>query len=222
MINLESVTLTFPDGEKVVTAVNNASLIVENGTVAGITGPSGSGKSSLLAVAAALIKPNSGKVKLDGKEIQNLGNKELTTLRRESIGIIFQQSNLIPSLTTWEQVYSVSAAQGKKNIRKDWARELLEMVGLEDQIHKRPHQLSGGQKQRVNIARALHNNPGTLIIDEPTSALDQERGCEIIDLILKLTKDLGTATMLVTHDQSHLPRMDSVHTMVDGCLTVSK
>lgn len=219
MIKLENVTLTFPDGDRTVTAVDNVNLTVENGSIAGITGPSGSGKSSLLAVSSALIKPDSGNIEIDDREIQNMSGKDLTTLRRESIGIIFQQSNLIPSLNAWEQVYSVSAAQGKKKIRKEWAKELLDMVGLADQAGKRPHQMSGGQKQRVNIARALHNNPGTLIIDEPTASLDQERGHEIISLIMKLTKELKTSTMLVTHDQSHLPRMDNVYTMIDGNLS---
>lgn len=220
MLKLIDITLTFPDGDSTVKAVNNISLEVANGTVTGITGPSGSGKSSLLAVASTLITPQSGEVFIDSKSVSHLSAKEKTLLRKESIGIVFQQPNLIPSLTVLEQIYSVQAADRSKGVNlktlKVQAAELLDYVGLKDQAHKRPHQLSGGQKQRVNIARALSGKPSTLIVDEPTSALDQNRGHEIIELILSVTKEFQTSTLLVTHDQSHLPLMHEVKTMVDG------
>ncbi len=220
MIKLIDITLTFPDGESIVTAVNNISLEVANGTITGITGPSGSGKSSLLAVASTLITPQQGEVIVDGINVNNLSDKERTLLRKDTLGIVFQQPNLIPSLTSLEQIYSVHAADKPKgfNLKKarNQAEELLDFVGLKDQSHKRPHQLSGGQRQRVNIARALSGNPTSLIIDEPTSALDQKRGREIIELIMSVTKEFNTSTMLVTHDQSHLPLMHQVVTMVDG------
>lgn len=220
MINLNNVTLTFPDGDSIVTAVNDITLEVPNGSIAGITGPSGSGKSSLLAVASTLITPQKGEVIIDGTNVNNLTDKQKTLLRKNSIGIVFQQPNLIPSLTVLEQIYSTQAANGDKKAElkklRAQANELLVFVGLEEHAHKRPHQLSGGQKQRVNIARALCGKPSSLIIDEPTSALDQERGREIIELIMKITKEFNTSTMLVTHDQSHLPLMDQVMTMVDG------
>lgn len=221
MIDLKNIVLTFPDGDSTVTAVNNVSLSVPNGQVAGITGPSGSGKSSLLAVASKLITPNSGEVLINGIDTNGMSAKEATELRRSQIGIVFQQANLIPSLTAAEQVFSVLATEGKasKALKAEWrskALELLDAVGLAEYSHKRPHQLSGGQKQRINIARALMGDPSVLIVDEPTSALDQERGQEIIGLIMELTKQHNTATMLVTHDQSHLPLMDAVYTMVDG------
>lgn len=223
MIDLQNLVLTFPDGNTRITAVNNVSLTVPDGTVTGITGPSGSGKSSLLAMASSLILPDSGEVFIDGVKTSSLDMKGNTALRAEKIGIIFQQPNLIPSLTAVEQIYAVAASEGisraeRKELHKE-AVKLLEVVGLASQQDKRPHQLSGGQKQRINIARALIKKPSALIVDEPTSALDKTRGEEIIDLIMKLTKEYGTATLLVTHDQTHLPLMDEVHIMVDGSFT---
>ncbi|MEV8252496.1 ABC transporter ATP-binding protein [Rhodoglobus sp. NPDC076762] len=223
MITLDNVTLTFPDGEGRVTAVDHVTLSARPGTITGITGPSGSGKSSLLAVAATLIRPDSGRVMIDDVDAAQLSAAEATELRRDSIGIVFQQSNLLPSLTALEQLAVMNElgaphSRGKRAAVAAHARELLEAVGLADQAHKRPHQLSGGQRQRINIARALMNDPKVLLVDEPTSALDQERGASIIELILRLTDERNTSTLLVTHDLVHLPRMHAVVNMVDGAL----
>lgn len=223
MIRLDNVTLTFPDGDTRITAVDHISLTAHPGTVTGITGPSGSGKSSLLAVAATLIRPDSGRVLIDDIDATQLNAGEATELRRDKIGIVFQQSNLVPSLTAREQL-SVMNELGARHSRRNRARaatradELLDAVGLADQRGKRPHQLSGGQRQRVNIARALMNDPRVLLVDEPTSALDQERGASIIELLLRLTDRLNTSTLLVTHDLVHLPRMHGVVHLVDGKL----
>ena len=223
MIRLNNITLTFPDGDNRVTAVNQVSLTAHPVTVTGITGPSGSGKSSLLAVAATLIRPDSGQVIIDDVDATRLAPGEATETRRNKIGIVFQQSNLIPSLTAIEQL-SVMNELGERQSRRNRgtaakrAATLLDAVGLADHREKRPHQLSGGQRQRVNIARALMNDPSVLLVDEPTSALDQERGASIIQLILRLTDELNTSTLLVTHDLVHLPRMHSVVTLVDGKL----
>ncbi len=221
MIRLNDITLTFPDGESRVTAVDGVSLTAHPGTVTGITGPSGSGKSSLLAVAGTLLRPDSGEILIDGSDVTALSPAEATRLRRDRIGIVFQQPNLIPSLTAREQL-SVMNELGAPHSRRNRAMvaaradELLAAVGLAEHGHKRPHQLSGGQRQRVNIARALMNDPSVLLVDEPTSALDQERGAAIIDLILRLTDERNTSTLLVTHDLVHLPRMHGVLHLVDG------
>lgn len=223
MIRLTDITLTFPDGDTRVTACDGISLTAHPGTVTGITGPSGSGKSSLLAVAATLIRPDSGQVLIDDIDATRLGPTESTALRRQTIGIVFQQSNLIPSLTAREQL-TVMNELGARHSRRHRAAaitradRLLDAVGLAAQSDKRPHQLSGGQRQRINIARALMNDPSVLLVDEPTSALDQERGARIIDLILRLTDELNTSTLLVTHDLVHLPRMHGVVHLVDGRL----
>lgn len=225
MIRLDDITLTFPDGDGFVTAIDRASLAVDRGTITAITGPSGSGKSSLLAVASALIAPDSGRVLIDDVDASTLSRTQTAALRRERIGIVFQQSNLLPSLTALEQLEVMGhlggskATTGSAQALRARATELLVSVGLEGQAGKRPSALSGGQRQRVNIARALMNDPSILVVDEPTSALDQERGAAIIDLILEMTLARNTATILVTHDRSHLSRMDAVFTMVDGRLT---
>jgi putative ABC transport system ATP-binding protein len=221
MIRLNDITLTFPDGESRVTAVDRVSLTAHPGTVTGITGPSGSGKSSLLAVAGTLLRPDSGEILIDGSDVTALSPAEATRLRRDRIGIVFQQPNLIPSLTAREQLSvmnELGAPRSRRHRAEAAARadELLAAVGLAEHGHKRPHQLSGGQRQRVNIARALMNDPSVLLVDEPTSALDQERGAAIIDLILRLTDERNTSTLLVTHDLVHLPRMHGVLHLVDG------
>ncbi|MEN0022868.1 MAG: ABC transporter ATP-binding protein [Microbacterium sp.] len=223
MIRLDHITLTFPDGDTRVTAVDDASLTARPGTVTGITGPSGSGKSSLLAVAATLIRPDRGHVVVDDVDVSRLTPRDAAELRRDRLGIVFQQSNLIPSLTAREQLTVMNELGAPRSRRRrsraaERADALLDAVGLAEHREKRPHQLSGGQRQRVNIARALMNDPSVLLVDEPTSALDQERGASIIDLILQLTEQLNTSTLLVTHDLVHLPRMHAVVRLVDGRL----
>lgn len=223
MIRLDDVTLTFPDGSSRITAVDHVSLTARPGTITAVTGPSGSGKSSLLAVAATLIRPDSGTVTIGDVDATGLDAAEAAELRRTSIGIVFQQSNLLRSLTASEQLRVMGELGGRRasGARAAAARradDLLDAVGLAAHRDKRPHQLSGGQRQRVNIARALMNDPSALLVDEPTSALDQERGAEIIDLLLRLSAERDAATLLVTHDVVHLPRMHRVVRLVDGKL----
>lgn len=226
MIDLRNVTLTFPDGTSRITAVDHVSLRVGAGEIVGITGPSGSGKSSLLAVASTLISPDTGTVTIDTIDATALNLADRAELRRTRIGLIFQQANLLASLTAVEQLLVMNELTTDRRRRstrsavRQRALELLEEVGLATDAEKRPSQLSGGQRQRVNIARALMNGPSVLIVDEPTSALDQERGTQIINLLLRLTADHGTATILVTHEPRILPRLTSAHNMVDGHLSV--
>lgn len=223
MITLDNVTLTFPDGDSRITAVDHVSLSAPAGIVTGITGPSGSGKSSLLAVAATLIRPDSGQVWINEVDAATLTRNEATALRRDEIGIVFQQSNLVPSLTAREQLLVMAELGGdghsKRNAVRARADVLLEAVGLAKHGGKRPAQLSGGQRQRVSIARALVNDPSVLLVDEPTSALDQDRGAEIMDLIARLTHEQSTATMLVTHDLIYRDALDSLVTVSDGKIT---
>ncbi|MCX4680362.1 ABC transporter ATP-binding protein [Streptomyces sp. NBC_01433] len=217
---LSDVTLTYPDGDGRLTALDRVSLEVPAGSLTAVVGPSGSGKSSLLAVAATLVTPDEGRVVVAGTRTEGLGRADLAALRRERIGIVFQQPNLLPSLTAAEQLQVMTHLSGRAaRTARGRALELLDAVGLADQAHRRPHQLSGGQRQRVNIARALMNDPAVLLVDEPTSALDHERGAAVLDLLTALTRERSTATVLVTHDRAHLDRMDRTVAMDDGRLT---
>ncbi|GAA3330741.1 ABC transporter ATP-binding protein [Curtobacterium albidum] len=222
MITLDDVTLTFPDGDRRVTAVDHVTLTAPAGTVTGVTGPSGSGKSSLLAVAATLIRPDAGRVLVgsgtDAVDVAALSRDAATAFRRERIGIVFQQSNLLPALTAREQLLvmgHLGGARGRR-VTRERADGLLDAVGLGGHADKRPAQMSGGQRQRVAIARALVHDPAVLLVDEPTSALDQERGGAVMDLVARLTHERGTATLLVTHDLVHRGALDALVTVVDG------
>lgn len=219
-LSLVNVTLEYPDGDGIVKALDSVDLTVEPGQMVSLVGPSGSGKSSLLATAATLVRPTHGVVLIDGVDATGLADKDLTTLRREKIGIIFQQPNLLASLTATEQLVIVDHLRGKslKEARAK-ADGLLDMVGLGSDAGKRPHQLSGGQRQRVNIARALMGDPTVLLVDEPTAALDHDRSDSIVRLLRRVTDEFQVATVMVTHDTEFVPLTDAVATMRDGHLT---
>ncbi|MDQ0730686.1 ABC transporter ATP-binding protein [Arthrobacter sp. B1I2] len=219
-LSLVNVTLEYPDGSGTTTALDAVSLTAQAGQLVSLVGPSGSGKSSLLAVAATLVRPTRGQVIVDGTVTTGLKDKELTALRRSKVGIIFQQPNLIPSLTAVEQLIISDLLRGRPaKAARAKAAELLEIVGLSASARRLPHQLSGGQRQRVNIARALMGNPKVLLVDEPTAALDHERSASIIGLLRQVTREFGVATVMVTHDTEFVPLTDVVATMRDGRLT---
>ena len=216
-LSLVNVSLEYPDGTSTLKALDAVSLSVRRSEFLSLVGPSGSGKSSLLAVAATLVKPTAGLVILDGQDVAALSEAERTSLRRDKVGIIFQQPNLLPALTAVEQLLIREHLRGKRlREGREKAAELLDVVGLSEAAHKRPHQLSGGQRQRVNIARALMGSPTVLLVDEPTAALDHERSESIVRLLRQVTDEFRTATVMVTHDTEFLPLTDSVATMRDG------
>ncbi|MDR6438345.1 putative ABC transport system ATP-binding protein [Paenarthrobacter nicotinovorans] len=221
-LNLLNVSLEYPDGGSVLKALDAVSLPVHRSEFLSLVGPSGSGKSSLLAVAATLVKPTAGTVVIDGQDVSVLTEAERTALRRDKVGIIFQQPNLLPSLTAVEQLLIREHLRGKsvKEARRK-AEDLLDVVGLSAAGSKRPHQLSGGQRQRVNIARALMGSPSVLLVDEPTAALDHERSESIVRLLRQVTDEFSTATVMVTHDTEFLPITDAVATMRDGRISRS-
>ncbi|MCM2422234.1 ABC transporter ATP-binding protein [Streptomyces sp. RKAG293] len=220
VLSLDSVRLTYPDGDRRLTALDAVSLEVAAGELLAVAGPSGSGKSSLLAVAATLLRPDSGQVVVAGRDTTRLTDRERTALRREHIGIVFQQSNLLGSLTALEQLLVVEHLRGRPvRAARERAGALLDSVGLDAAKRaRRPHQLSGGERQRVNIARALFGRPAVLLVDEPTSALDHERGARIVDLLARVTAEHGTATVMVTHDRALMARADRLLDMTDGRL----
>ncbi|WP_433360129.1 ABC transporter ATP-binding protein [Streptosporangium sp. CA-115845] len=219
-LKLSDIVLTYPDGDRTLTALDHVDLTVEQGEFTAVVGPSGSGKSSLLAVAATLISPASGTVSVAGHEVSGASPDFRTRIRRDHIGIVFQQPNLLASLTTLDQLLVMAHLAGR-SVREAAvrARELLLAMDLAGKEHKRPHQLSGGERQRVNIARALMNSPEVLLVDEPTSALDHHRGEQIVSLLAELTRENGLATVMVTHDLATLAMVNAVLTMTDGKLT---
>lgn len=218
-LDLTDITLTYPDGDSRLTALDHVTLAVPRGSLTAVVGPSGSGKSSLLAVAATLVTPDTGTLTIDGITTTGLTRGELTDLRRRKIGIVFQQPNLLPALTATEQLQVMAQIDGRSPAKaRGKALDLLAAVGLTAEADRRPHQLSGGQRQRVNIARALMNDPTILLIDEPTSALDHDRGAAVVDLITRLTHQQATATILVTHDRTHLTAVDQIAEVHDGRL----
>lgn len=218
-LTLTDIRLTYPDGDQAITALDDVSMRVEAGQLQAVVGPSGSGKSSLLAVAATLTRPEKGTVDIDGLDTTHLSGAERTRLRLSAIGIVFQQPNLISSLTATEQLLVTDHMRGRSAKDRKAAENALATVGLADKRHRRPHQLSGGERQRVNIARALTGDPAVLLIDEPTAALDHDRGARIVELVAAVTRRYQVATVMVTHDTEHLGDVDAVATMRDGRLT---
>lgn len=219
-LNIADATVTYADGESTITALDRANLQARPGELTAIIGESGSGKSTLLSVAAGLVGPDSGHVEVAGIDLTGADDKTRSTARRENIGIIFQQANLIASLTVREQLLIMDHVRGVR-MRPQRADELLDLVGLAGMGTRRMAQLSGGQRQRVNIARALMADPALLLADEPTSALDSSLSREIMSLISRLTKELNTATVMVTHDRSLLEYVDNAVEVRDGQVSVA-
>ncbi|WP_405669495.1 ABC transporter ATP-binding protein [Streptomyces sp. NBC_01527] len=219
-LRIDDVTLTLGDGDAAVTALDHVSLSVAPGEFVAVVGPSGSGKSSLLAVAGGLQRPTSGSVRIAGTELTTLPDKQRTAARRRHIGFVFQQSNLLASLTVLEQLLLPLHIDGRLDAAaRARAAELIEAVGLTHRTASRPHQLSGGERQRAGLARALMTSPAVLLVDEPTSALDRVRSAEAVRLIAEQTHERGTATVMVTHDTAIMDAADRVYEMVDGRLS---
>ncbi|WP_156489244.1 ABC transporter ATP-binding protein [Corynebacterium stationis] len=214
-LEISQATVVYPDGESTVTALDKADLSAKPGELTAIIGESGSGKSTLLSVAAGLVTPTSGRVEVAGIDLTGADDKTRSKVRRENIGVIFQQANLLASLTVREQLLIMDHIRGVR-MRPQRADELLEQVGLATLGSRRMAQLSGGQRQRVNIARALMAEPALLLADEPTSALDSSLSQEIMALIAKLTREMNTATVMVTHDRRLLDYVDQAVEVRDG------
>ncbi|MBQ1971262.1 MAG: ABC transporter ATP-binding protein [Treponema sp.] len=200
MIRIENVIKTYDMGENSVKALQGVSFTINQGEFVSIMGPSGSGKSTCMNMIGCLDRPSSGLVEINGKETAKMSEKELAELRNKTIGFVFQQYHLLPSMTVLENVMLPLRYQGiEKHLRKEMAIKALEKVGLQNRKSHRPHELSGGQKQRVAIARAMVTNPKIILADEPTGALDSETGKQVLDMFRQINAT-GTTIILVTHD----------------------
>jgi len=204
MLKVMSISKKFKSGDSQVSAVSDVTLTVPDGTFAAIVGKSGSGKSTLLSMLGALDRPTSGQILVDDKDIVKLSDRKLIDYRRNKIGFVFQNYNLVPNLSAIENVMLPMEFAGvKKQERLNRAAELLAQVGLtEDKFKRKPTRLSGGEQQRVAIARALANKPSVILADEPTGNLDSATGKIIVKLLENLAKTENTTIIAVTHDES--------------------
>jgi len=213
ILELNDVSKTYEQGSERLTVLDHVSMKVNPGEFGAILGPSGSGKSTLLSIIGALTSPSSGEVKMNGRNVHNLSEKEQTSLRLKEIGFIFQQSNLVPFLTVEEQLVFVGKLNKQGESLRKRAGELLSHLGLAERCSHYPEQLSGGEQQRVAIARALMNEPRLILADEPTASLDQARGKSVVELLAKETKERNIATIMVTHDETMIGHCDWVYRM---------
>jgi putative ABC transport system ATP-binding protein len=217
---LQSVSRTYTLGGVDVRAVREVDLAIAAGESVAVVGPSGSGKTTLLQLLGALDRPSEGELLFEGRDIGRLGDRALSELRRDVLGFVFQQFNLIPTLTAAQNVETALASTPSSRAeRRDRVLNLLASVGLAERADHVPSKLSGGEQQRVAIARALANDPHVLLADEPTGNLDSTTGAEIIDLLLSLSGDEQRRTVIVvTHDDNVAGRAQRVIRMLDGRL----
>jgi putative ABC transport system ATP-binding protein len=210
-----NISRVYGEGDATVEALRGVSLEIEPRKLTAIMGPSGSGKSTLMHILAGLDQPTTGTVEIAGLEITSMNDKQLTRLRREHIGFVFQFFNLLPMLTAEENIVLPSQLAGSKP-SKERIMELLETVGIADRRKHRPSELSGGQQQRVSIARALVTRPSVLFADEPTGNLDSATSTDVLALIRRFVDELGQTTVMVTHDPHAAALADRILFIADG------
>jgi putative ABC transport system ATP-binding protein len=219
VFELRDVSRVYRQGTNEIRAVDSVSFRIDPGEFVVVAGPSGSGKTTLLQLLGALDRPSGGEILVEGRNLSDLGDGELTQLRLRTIGFVFQQFNLIPTLTARENVELALAPAGLRGAaRQDAAAALLRIVGLAERGDHLPGQLSGGEQQRVAIARALANEPDVLLADEPTGNLDSATGDEIVDFLRSLSGDHGQTVVLITHDPEIAAKAPRVLRMQDGRL----
>jgi putative ABC transport system ATP-binding protein len=209
------VTKTYGSGEAVVTALDHVSVDLLAGEFTAVMGPSGSGKSTLMHCCAALDSVTSGRVYVGETELSGLKDKELTRLRRDEIGFVFQSFNLVPTLTAEENITLPLSIAGRRP-DEEWYRTVIDTVGLGDRLDHRPNQLSGGQQQRVAVARALASRPSIVFADEPTGNLDSRSGAEVLGLLRRSVDEFDQTVVMVTHDPVAAAFTDRVVFLADG------
>lgn len=219
ILSVKNLSKTFTSGNKELTVLKDITFSVERGISCAIVGPSGSGKTTLLGLCAGLDKPTSGDVILNDQKISALSESDLSAIRNEQIGFVFQSFQLIPTLTALENVMVPLELRGLayKGVEKQ-AIDLLDKVGLKDRITHYPTQLSGGEQQRVGLARAFIHKPDVLFADEPTGNLDGDTGSQIEDLLFELNKDEGTTLIIVTHDRELASKCNRIIELKSGAI----
>jgi putative ABC transport system ATP-binding protein len=216
-LRLEAVRLTLPSAAGPVEILRGVDFTVAPGERVAVVGPSGSGKSSLIAVAAGLERPTGGSVRLFGQDLARLNEDGRARLRRGRVSLVFQSFHLLPNMTAEENVSAPLEIARERGATKT-AREWLDRVGLSPRLRHYPHQLSGGEQQRVALARALAAHPALLFADEPTGNLDAANAAQVAELILNLTAETGAALVMVTHDEHLAARADRIERMADGLI----
>ncbi|BCO07921.1 ABC transporter ATP-binding protein [Desulfolithobacter dissulfuricans] len=220
LVECSNITKIYQSGEVSVKAIQDVSFTVDESSFVAFVGPSGSGKSTLLNMIGCLDPPTSGTLKVAGQNISDMGRSRAAAFRGENIGFVFQDFNLIPVLSVFENIeYPLIMVQNWPKARREkQVNELLEAVGVADQANKFPRQISGGQKQRVAIARALVTNAPLVLADEPTANLDRKSAERIIDLMKKMRDEFGTTFIFSTHDPRVVKNAEIIFTLEDGCL----
>ena len=219
MIQIDKLTKTYKDKSVEVKAVRGVDLTIDQGEFTAIVGPSGSGKTTLLNMIGGLDEPTSGSVEIGGTRINDLSENELIDFRLRNIGFVFQAYNLIPVLTSLENVGFIMELQGRsKEDREQRCMQLLNAVGLEGEANRRPFELSGGQQQRVAVARALASKPQFVLADEPTANLDSKSTANLLDIMYRLNQEEGITFIFSTHDQRVIDRAQRIITLEDGII----
>jgi putative ABC transport system ATP-binding protein len=216
MIIVNDVYKEYMMGKFKVQAVRGISLKIKEGSFNFVVGPSGSGKTTLLDMMGALSRPTRGEILINKTPLSKLSDYQLSIFRRRKMGYIFQSFNLIPSLTSMENVLIPLQPDGIRPEDEKKAKELLEMVGLGHRLNHKPNELSGGEKQRVAVARAFINDPITILADEPTGNLDSKTGAQVFEYLRKLNKEKGTTVVIVTHDTEFIKKSDGLFRIKDG------
>ena len=217
-IHVNYISKIYGENENKVSALNQASMTIHKGDFISIIGPSGSGKSTLLHIISGLDHPTSGSVLYDNIDIHNGNDKKLSAFRRQKIGFIFQQFNLLPVLTARENII-MPLLLDKKQPDEQYLKQLANFLGLENRLSHLPHELSGGQQQRVAIARALIAKPDVIFADEPTGNLDSKSGSEVMQMLLSIREKMNKTLVIITHDLRIAEMADRRFTMIDGELS---
>lgn len=220
LIELENVTKVYKTGETSVKALKGISLQLDKKSFVSFIGPSGSGKSTLLNLIGVLDKPTQGTIRVNGTDVSTLDRAAGAAFRGQTIGFVFQNFNLIPVLTVYENVEYPLLMLGRvpSKERRDRVLRLLDKVGMTDQMEKFPNQISGGQKQRVAVARALVTNPQIVLADEPTANLDHATAFKVINIMHEMTNEFGTTFVFSTHDPKIVGEAEVIHTLEDGTI----